>query len=213
MYLPKAFQESDPEALAAFVRVRPLATFVSTDASGGLCVDHFPMLLERRADGGQALRGHVARANPLWRNLGPGAQVLAVFQDAGTYVTPSWYATKAESGKVVPTWNYVAVHVQGRARAMDDSRWLRAFLQRLTDLQEASRQAPWKLTDAPADYIDLQLKAIVGIELDVERMQGKWKMSQNRLPRDIDGVIDGLRARGDPESLRMARDIETRRPR
>lgn len=212
MYLPKAFQESDPEVLGSFVRARPLATFVSLDA-GGLCADHFPMLLETGAGGGQVLRGHVARANPLWRNLGAGVQALAVFQDPGTYITPSWYASKAESGKVVPTWNYVAVHVHGRARAVDDPQWLRAFLQRLTHAQEAAREVAWKLTDAPADYIDLQLKAIVGIELDVERMQGKWKLSQNRLPRDIDGVISGLTARGDPESLRMASDVESRRPR
>jgi transcriptional regulator len=212
MYLPKAFQESDAEVLASFVRARPLATFVSLDASG-LCVDHFPMLLEPRADGSQVLCGHVARANPLWRNLGAGIDVLAVFQDPGTYITPSWYASKGESGKVVPTWNYMAVHVHGRARAIEDPHWLRQLVGRLTDAHESSRETPWKVSDAPEEFIALQLRAIVGIELHVERMQGKWKVSQNRLPRDIDGVITGLAERGDPESLRMAAEVEGRRPR
>jgi transcriptional regulator len=139
--------------------------------------------------------------------------VLAIFQDAGGYITPSWYATKTQSGKVVPTWNYVAVHAYGMACAVEDSEWLRAFLSRLTDANESHRAEPWKVTDAPADYVAAQLKAIVGIEVRVSRMLGKWKASQNRLPQDIDGVAQGLRAQGDPDSLRMAADVEARRPR
>jgi transcriptional regulator len=138
--------------------------------------------------------------------------VLAVFQDAGGYITPSWYATKMESGKVVPTWNYVAVHARGTARAVDDARWLEAFLTRLTAANESARPKPWTLGDAPADYIATQLKAIVGIEVEVAHIVGKWKASQNRLARDIDGVIAGLRERGDPDSLRMAADVEAHRP-
>ena len=211
MYLPKMFEESDPAALAAFIRAHPLATLVSTNADG-LCADHIPMLLEAEA-GATVLRGHVARANPLWRNLGPGAAALAIFHDAGGYITPSWYATKAETGKVVPTWNYVAVHVEGTAGAVDDPQWLRAFLVRLTAANESARVLPWALTDAPQDYIAAQLKAIVGIELRIKRMLGKWKMSQNRLPKDADGVLAGLEERGDPDSLRMAAEIARRRPR
>jgi transcriptional regulator len=211
MYMPKLFEEADPAALAGFIHAHPLATLVSTDPNG-LNADHIPMLLEH--EGGTAvLRGHVARANPLWRNLGAGAAALAIFQDAGSYITPAWYATKGDTGKVVPTWNYVAVHVAGTARAVDDPQWLHAFLARLTATHESGRALPWKLTDAPAEYIAAQLKAIVGIELRVMRMQGKWKMSQNRTPRDIDGVIAGLHERGDAASLHMAEEIERRRPR
>ena len=211
MYMPKLFEESDPAALASFIRARPLATLVTTDANG-LNADHIPMLLETEGDAAM-LRGHVARANPLWRNLGSGAGALAIFQDAGSYITPAWYATKAENGKVVPTWNYVAVHVEGIARAVDDPQWLHAFLIRLTAVNESGRAPPWEVSDAPPDYIATQLKAIVGIELRVKRMQGKWKMSQNRAPRDIDGVIAGLRERDDASSLRMAEEITQRRPR
>jgi transcriptional regulator len=212
MYLPKLFEETDGAQLREFIRLHPLATLVRNDASG-LCADHIPMLVEPAADGTTLLRGHVARANPLWRNLAGGASVLAIFQDAGGYITPSWYATKAETGKVVPTWNYVAVHARGTARAVDDAGWLEAFLTRLTAANESARPQPWKLTDAPADYIATQLRAIVGIEVQVSEIVGKWKVSQNRLARDSDGVVAGLRNRGDPESLRMAADIERRRPR
>jgi transcriptional regulator len=211
MYMPKSFQETDAAQLHEFIRNHRLATLVSTDANG-LCADHIPMLVETGDDGSTVLRGHVARANPLWRNLGTGATVLAIFHDAGGYITPSWYATKAESGKVVPTWNYVAVHVEGRARAIDDPQWLHAFLTRLTHANEVGRAQPWHITDAPADYVATQLKAIVGIEVAVTRMLGKWKASQNRLPQDIDGVIAGLRSRGDPQSLDMAQNVEARRP-
>jgi transcriptional regulator len=212
MYLPKIFEETDRGRLQEFIRCHPLATLVRNDANG-LNADHIPMLVETGADGAMLLRGHVARANPLWRDLGAGAPVLAIFQDAGGYITPSWYASKAETGKVVPTWNYVAVHVQGSARAVDDPGWLQAFLTRLTSAHESARAQPWKLTDAPADYIATQLKAIVGIEVEVAHMVGKWKSSQNRVARDADGVIAGLRERGDPDSLRMAADVEQRRPR
>ncbi len=212
MYLPKMFEENDAAPLRDFIRGHPLATLVSHDANG-LCADHIPMLLETGPDGTTLLRGHVARANPLWGNLGNGASVLAIFQNAGGYITPSWYASKEETGKVVPTWNYVAVHVEGSARAMDDPSWLQEFLIRLTSANESSRAQPWKLTDAPAEYIATQLKAIVGIEIRVARMVGKWKVSQNRLPADIDGVIAGLRSRGDPDSERMATNVEHRRPR
>ena len=169
------------------------------------------MLVARNADGGDVLQGHVARANPLWRNLGAEANVLAIFQDPGGYITPSWYATKAETGKVVPTWNYVAVHAYGLARAVEDAAWLKEFLVRLTQANESGRTAPWQLADAPQDFIAMQLKAIVGIEIRIERLIGKWKASQNRLPKDVDGVVAGLRERGDADALRMANDIEARR--
>ena len=211
MYLPRAFQESDEEQLHAFIRAHPLATFVSTDADG-LCANHFPMLVERNPDGTLVLRGHVARANPLWRSLEQHPQALAIFHDPGLYITPSWYPSKQEDGRVVPTWNYVAVHVRGRARAVDDPLWLRSFLTRLTDVNESKFALPWKITDAPDDHVERQVKAIVGIELAITRIVGKWKVSQNRTAKDAEGVVAGLKEQGDPVSLTMAEWVEARRP-
>jgi len=211
MYLPRQFEESDAAVMHAFIGRHRLATLVTSDG-GGLCANHIPMLLETESDGRTMLRGHVARANPLWRTLGAGRDALAVFQDPGLYVTPSWYPSKAEHGKVVPTWNYMAVHAHGKARAVDDALWLRAFLARLTDANEAGRERPWQISDAPEAYVSAQLKAIVGIELAIERLAGKWKVSQNRLPRDIDGVVAGLGELADPAAARMASEVEARRP-
>ncbi len=210
MYVPKSFAESDPQALQAFIDAYPLATLVSLDAEG-LCADHIPMLLASDGAGGRRLQGHVARANPLWRNLSEHREVLAVFQDPGLYITPSWYATKAQTQKVVPTWNYIAVHVYGQARAVADPGWLRDFLSRLVAVNEKPRAEPWSLSDAPESYLTAQLRAIVGIEIDVTRWVGKWKVSQNRESQDIDGVISGLRKMSDPTAQRMADAVSARR--
>jgi transcriptional regulator len=148
------------------------------------------------------LRAHVARANPVWRD-GAG-DALVIFQGPALYVTPSWYPSKREGGKVVPTWNYAVVHASGVLRAIDDATWLRAFVTRLTDRHEGRRAAPWKVTDAPADYVDKMLTAIVGIELPVARLVGKWKVSQNRPAADRAGVIAGLEADGDDAARAMA---------
>lgn len=212
MYLPRAFAETDPAAIQEFVRQHPLATLV-TVGDEGLCADHIPLILCEDGTGRRFLRGHVARANPVWSSIEARPDVLAVFQDAGRYITPSWYATKAQTGKVVPTWNYAAVHATGKATAIHDPAWLHALLSRLTDVHEASRPVPWQLSDAPPDYVAAQLKAIVGIEIDVVRFAGKWKMSQNRAGHDIDGVVQGLRGAGDPASLSMADEVDRRRPR
>ena len=210
MYLPKAFEETDEQQLHAFIRAHPLATFVSIDANG-LCANHFPMLVEKSPDGQFVLRGHVARANPLWRSLEQHPQALAIFQDPGLYVTPSWYPSKQDDGRVVPTWNYVAVHVNGSARAVDDPHWLRSFLTRLTDTNESRFVQPWKITDAPDDHIERQLRAIVGVEVAIERIAGKWKVSQNRTAKDAEGVVAGLKEQGDPASQRMVELVEARR--
>ena len=209
MYLPAAFEETDERVLREFIRAHPLATFVSIDRDE-LCANHFPMLLETGDDGKRVLRGHVARANALWQGLGSGARALAIFHNAGVYVTPSWYPSKQESGRVVPTWNYVAVHVSGNARAVDDPQWLRSFLTRLTDANESARAVPWKITDAPADHIERQLKAIVGIEVAITQIAGKWKVSQNRTAKDAQGVVAGLREQGDAASLTMAEWVARR---
>ena len=183
------------------LRERPLATIVRVGANG-LDADPVPLLYD--ADGGAhgTLRGHVARANPLWRDA-DGHDVLALFYGPQAYVSPGWYASKAEHGKVVPTWNYVIVQAHGRLRAIDDAAWLRALVGRLTDRHEAARAVPWAVDDAPADYLDSMLRAIVGIEIVVTRLEGKWKASQNRAESDREGVARGLRdeARLSPEAI------------
>jgi transcriptional regulator len=201
MYLPKHFAETRIEVLHALVRAHPLGALVTLGA-GGLEANHIPFEIDPDPAPFGTLRAHVARANPVWRD-GAG-DALVIFQGPALYVTPSWYPSKREGGKVVPTWNYVVVHAYGVLRAIDDATWLRAFVTRLTDRHEGRRAAPWKVTDAPADYVDKMLTAIVGIELPVARLAGKWKVSQNRPAADRAGVVAGLEADGDDAARAMA---------
>jgi transcriptional regulator len=187
MYLPRHFEQTDPAALAALMREHPLAHLVSLAADGPTAD---PIPLEYDADA-RLLRGHVARANPLWQQA-DGAPVLAIFGGPQAYVSPGWYPSKAETHKVVPTWNYAVVHAHGRLRAVQDAPWLRALVGRLTDHHEAVQAVPWSVADAPVDYVAQMLRAIVGIEIVVERLVGKWKVSQNRSDADRHGVADGL---------------------
>lgn len=187
MYLPAHFEQTDPEALAGLIRAHPLALLASLGADG-LTADHLPLEYDPAAG---LLRGHVARANPLWRQA-DGRPVLAVFRGPEAYVSPSWYPGKAEHHKVVPTWNYAVVHAHGTLRAVADAPWLRALVARLTDHHEAGRAVPWSVDDAPPDYVEQMLRAIVGIEIAVTRLQGKWKTSQNRSAADRAGVAAGL---------------------
>jgi transcriptional regulator len=192
MYLPKHFEQQDAAAMAQLLQLHPLAT-VAWQSAGGLAAEHLPLMWERGAGDGThgTLRGHVARANPVWREAA-GSQVLAVFQGPHAYITPSWYPSKAETARVVPTWNYAVVHLHGRLRITEDSAWLRALVERLTDTHEAPHAQRWQVGDAPADYIEQMLRAIVGIEVVVEAVQAKWKMSQNRSAADRAGVAAGL---------------------
>src|SRR6266700_94994 len=150
------------------------------------------------------LRGHVARDNPVWRDFSKDVQALLVFQGPKAYITPSWYPTKRETGKVVPTYNYIVVHAYGPLRVVEDRAWLRGLVERLTNRHEAARPQPWKITDAPGDYIEKMLGAIVGIEVPVARLLGKWKASQNRPPADRDGVVRGLGEIDDADAAAMA---------
>ncbi len=192
MYLPAHFEQPDGAAVARLALDHPLATLLWT-AGDGLSAEHLPLIWDRGPqDGPQGtLRGHVARANPVWRDAA-GSPVLAVFQGPQAYVTPSWYPSKAATAKVVPTWNYAVVHAHGRLRAIEDAPWLRTLVGRLTDTHEATRAHRWQVDDAPADYIAQMLRAIVGIEIDVLRVQAKWKVSQNRSAADRAGVAAGL---------------------
>lgn len=201
MYLPKHFEETRVDVLHGLIRAHPLGALVTAGA-GGLEANHVPFEIDPDPAPFGTLRAHVARANPVWRD-GAG-DALVIFQGPESYVTPSWYPTKRESGKVVPTWNYVAVHAYGRLRAIDDPAWLRAFVTRLTDRHEARRAAPWKVSDAPGDYVDQLLAAIVGIELPVARLLGKWKVSQNRPAADRAGVVAGLEGDGGDAARAMA---------
>jgi transcriptional regulator len=202
MYEVEAFREERIEVLHALIKAHPLATLVVTTAQG-LEANHIPLLIDPDPTPFGTLRGHVARANPVWRTFDAGVEALAVFQGPHGYITPSWYPSKVQTGKVVPTWNYAVVHALGPLKIYEDAAWLCGLVTRLTASHESQRDKPWHVTDAPADYIDTMLKAIVGIEIPVRRMQGKWKMSQNRLPRDREGVIEGLEANGDTASLAM----------
>lgn len=210
MYEVAAFRETRIAVMHALIRAHPLATLVSVSA-GTPEANHIPLLIEDGPAPGGILRGHVARANPLWRQP-PDGEVLAVFQGPQTYVTPSWYPSKVEHGKVVPTWNYAVVHVRGPLVVRDDREWLRGLVSRLTDVRESGLSLPWGVGDAPADYIDRMLGSIVGIEIPVRSIDGKWKVSQNRAQADRDGVAAGLRRRGDAESLQMADLVDGERP-
>jgi transcriptional regulator len=193
MYTPSHFAETDPAVLHALMRAHPLGAWVLHDGQQAVA-NHVPWLLN--ADAG-VLQGHVARANPAWRLCAQGAPCLVIFQAEQSYITPSWYPSKREHGKVVPTWNYAVVHAYGRARAIDDAAWVHANVQALTTQNEAREAQPWQVGDAPADYIEQMLKAIVGIEIVIERLEGKWKVSQNRAQTERAGVVAGLQARGD----------------
>lgn len=205
MYLPKHFEQTDAAAMARLLSAHPLATLVWQSA-GGLTAEHLPLIFDHGAGDGEhgTLRGHVARANPVWHEAA-GAPVMTAFQGPQAYVTPSWYPMKADTGKVVPTWNYAVVHAHGLLRVIEDAAWLRALVGRLTDTHETPRAQRWQVDDAPADYIATMLKAIVGIEIPITRWQGKWKISQNRSAADRAGVADGLATLASDDAAAMAR--------
>jgi len=191
MYLPKHFEQSDPAALAALMHDHPLATLVVATPDGPTA-DLIPLEFHAGVGPQGTLRGHVARANPLWRHA--GAAALAVFHGPQAYVSPNWYPSKREHGKVVPTWNYTMVQARGALRAVDDAAWLRALVGRLTVRHESTQPAPWAVGDAPDDYVQQMLRAIVGIEIELTSLLGKWKVSQNRNQADRQGVAEALAA-------------------
>jgi transcriptional regulator len=194
MYQPPHFREDDPAALAALVRAHPLGLLVSA-GPGGLLANPIPFLLDDDGAHG-TLRAHLARPNPQWRALAAAEECLCVFQGPQAYVTPSWYATKRETGRVVPTWNYATVQAWGRPRVIEDAGWLRRQIEDLTASREAARPEPWSVSDAPEAFTAAQIRGIVGIEITVTRIAGKWKMSQNRSEADRAGVVAGLTGEG-----------------
>ena len=195
MYQPPHFREDRLEVQHALIRSHPLGLLV-TAGPGGLMANPIPFLIYPDESEFGTLRAHVARGNPQWRELGSVEECLVVFQGPHSYVSPSWYATKQETGKVVPTWNYVTVHAWGRPRVVEDTAWLRRQIEDLTASQEQRRAPPWAVDDAPEPFIAAQLRGIVGIEIPVTRIEGKWKVSQNRPEADRAGVVAGLTAEG-----------------
>ncbi len=193
MYVPRQFREDRPEVLARAVRAIQFAALVTPGVDGSQ-VSHLPMVLKQAEDGGWTLESHVARANPHWALAGGEAESVAVFQGPHAYVSPSWHPSKREHGKVVPTWNYIAVHAHGRLEAVEDRDWLLAHVRDLTDANEAGRVRPWAVADAPAAFIEGLARAIVGLRLPVARVEGAWKMAQHKGDGDRLGMISGLEA-------------------
>jgi transcriptional regulator len=191
MYVPAHFNEDRPEILADAIRRAGLATLVTLGADG-LIASHVPMLLDPDPAPHGTLLGHIARANPQWRDPASGTDALAIFTGPDAYITPSWYPAKQAHGRVVPTWNYVAIHAYGPVTFFDDPARLLDIVRRLTEREEAGRAAPWAVSDAPAEFVEGMLKAIVGFAVPIARLEGKWKMSQNRDAADRDGVAKGL---------------------
>ena len=210
MYVPAHFKNDDVAALHATIREIGLGTLV-TLGGGGLEASHVPMVIDAEPAPYGTLVGHVAHANPQWRTASADVPALAMFLGPEAYISPAWYATKQETGKVVPTWNYVAVHATGTLRFFEDPERLRALVTRLTEIHEAGRPAPWAVTDAPEDYVSGMLKAIVGFELTITRLEGKWKMSQNRPAVDREGAVEGLLREGGATETAVAKLVQDSR--
>lgn len=205
MYLPRHFSERRTEVLGDFIERHPLGLLVTT-TNGVPVADHVPMLLVRDQGASGTLQGHVARANPLWRATADAAAVLVVFHGADAYLSPSWYPSKHVDGKVVPTWNYSVVHALGRIRFFEDEARLHALVSKLTDHFEGSRPEPWSVSDAPEGYVRSMLRAIVGFEIEVTELAGKFKASQNRSAEDRAGVRGGMGAGGAGDLDELVRD-------
>lgn len=207
MYLPSHFEESRVDVIYELIRSHPLGALVTFGADG-LNANHVPFVVDPDPAPLGTLRAHVARANPVWREFSKDVEPLVIFQGPQSYITPSWYQTKKETGKVVPTFNYIVVHAYGVMRVVEDVAWLRKFVGGLTDRFEGARAQPWAVSDAPDDYIAMHLRAIVGLEITVTRLVGKWKTSQNRPAADQEGVVAGLREADDAASQAMAAAVE-----
>lgn len=206
MYCPSHFSERDSAVLLDLIEQYPLACLIA-NTPAGLVADHVPLLHEPGSGDFGKFIGHVARNNPLWQYPSE-QQLLVIFQGASSYISPNWYASKKEAGKVVPTWNYAVVHAYCSLRAVHEPEAILPILERLTRQHEAGQTHPWKISDAPEDYIERMLNNIVAIELSIHRMEGKWKVSQNQPIQNRQTVVQGLLAQGDDESVLMAQLVQ-----
>ncbi len=208
MHIPKYFEESDPDRLERYIRDYSFGLLIVAH-EGDIEATHLPFHVAcRRSDEPLLLQCHVARKNPVWRYLEPGRRVLAVFQGPDAYISPSWYPTKQDHGRVVPTWNYVAVHAEGEARTVDDPAWLSRHMRHLTDQHESGMSEPWAVDDAPAEFTNRLMRAVVGIEIEVDKLRGKLKASQNQPEQNRAGVRAGLAEREDSNSRAMSRFVD-----
>ena len=207
MYIPRHNLEKRVSVMHALMVAQPLGTLVTLGASG-LFASHIPLVLEDDGSPFGVLRGHISRANPQWKDFVPTVDALAMFAGQQHYISPNWYPGTKEHGREVPTWNYVVVHASGPLKVIEDREWLLTNVEKLTNLHEAGFPVPWKVSDAPEDFIRSQLKGIVGLELPIRRLEGKWKVSQNRTERERKGVIDGLAKLNTPESRAMKALVE-----
>ncbi len=208
MFQPPIFREERQDVMQELIVAHPFATVVAS-ATGCLTADHVPLVLKSTSDKSH-LQGHIAASNPLFRETQDPFEVLTIFQGPQTYVTPSWYASKQEHGKVVPTWNYVVVHVRGELRFTREPEWLLRHLNDLTSQHESHRAEPWAVSDAPSDFVQRQLRGLVGFEISIKDMQGTWKVSQNKTLKDWTGVKAGLERETAPDAAEIARLVEER---
>jgi len=206
MYTRDTSRESRPGILMAAMRQIKFSAMVSTTGDG-LHASHLPVIVEETNDGSVVLNEHLSRSNPHWRAITEPAETVAIFQGPHSYISPSWYETKAETGKVVPTWGYIAVHAHGSLEVIDDADWVRGHVNALTNLHEANRPGPWAVSDAPDDYITVMLRGIVGVRLTVERMDGNWKLNQHRSEDDQRRTIAGLYGEDDPQSHELGDEM------
>ena len=207
MYVPAKFEETKTEVLHDLIVTNPLAILV-TMSSNGINANHIPLHLVKEEGQYGTLQGHVARANSVWSDFVNDVEALIIFQGPSSYITPSWYPTKQEHGKVVPTWNYVTVHAYGTLRVIDDPVWVKSQLELLTAQQESSFNKPWSVSDAPVEFTDSMIGAIVGIEILITKLTGKWKVSQNQPAINQTGVVKGLESLGISEATEMATLVE-----
>jgi transcriptional regulator len=207
VHIPGNFQQNDISQLEGLIRDYPFATLI-THSESGLEANHLPVLLCEK-DGRKVLQAHIAKANPLWKTVADKSDVLVVFNGPNCYISPNHYPTKQETGKAVPTWNYVVVHVKGVMSYVQDKDWLLAMINRLTDQHEAGQQAPWSTADAPADFIQKMLPAIVGLEIEISAITGQWKLSQNQPERNRRGVVAGLSAESEDQYRKIANLVKS----
>jgi transcriptional regulator len=203
MYVPKHFDESRAAVLHGLIDTHPLSTLI-TMSSVGINANHIPLHLIKNAGQHGTLQGHVARANPVWTDLIHEIEALVIFQGPHSYITPSWYPTKKEHGKVVPTWNYITVHAYGTLRVIDDPIWVKNQLEALTTQQEAGQIKPWSIADAPIEFTDKMINALIGIEIVITKLIGKWKVSQNQSAENQAGVVQGLESLGRTDAIELA---------
>lgn len=203
MYLPKHFEEREPGRLRSFIQRHPLGALVTATGSG-LDANHIPFVFADTGSNAGTLHGHIARANPLWREVVGDAPALVIFQGADSFISPSWYPSRRENASAVPTWNYAVVHAHGVLRCVDDPAWVRSHVEALTREHEGKRDLPWAVTDAPADFVERMVAAIVGIEISITRLVGKLKLSQNRSIADRVAVVDALEREATPSGTAIA---------